>query len=169
MPGLWHVESSRCVVSAGRLGCASGHCCGTSPGTVRVWFSWALCREAEELVTGSQTFLCPWGWRGTCLAGSNTLLGLSCKYRLQSCSILLGEVESTLGPWRETLRASCLPIWLLSPFCEPSMSCCLSLQSLSIVGLFVLWPGCKSAGKFRSQKDLSGPCLSSVCTGKTLR
>lgn len=40
------------------------------------------------------------------------------------------------------------------------MSCCLSLQSLPIVGLFILWPGCKSAGKFRSQKDLSGQCLS---------
>lgn len=47
-----------------------------------------------------------------------------------------------------------------SPSCEPSMSCCLSLQSLSVVGLFVLWPGCKSAGKFRSQKDLSGQGLS---------
>lgn len=40
------------------------------------------------------------------------------------------------------------------------MSCCLSLQSLSIVDLFILWPVCKSAGKFRSQKDLSEQCLS---------
>lgn len=89
-----------------------------------------------------------------CLAGSNTLLGP--QLQVESSPILIGELENTLGPQRETPRASCLPVWLFSPSCELSMSCCLSL---SIVGLLILWPGCESAGKFRSGKDLLGQCL----------